>query len=132
MVAAGSRSRLAQLPERVLACQASVPVERPEVTAPNLDPLALDRRSADRPFRDAPIAGDEMIVLPVANVRDPLEPGGEPAPDLLLADEAAPPRIGATWRFEDAFLRKRSHDRVQVVPVERGQHGPESLQPLLL
>ena len=73
-----------------------------------------------------------MIVVPVMNVRYRLEPGGETAPDLVLAHEAAPPRIGATWQSKDAFLRERSHDRVQVVPVERGQHGPESLQPLLL
>src|SRR5207249_20603 len=93
---------------------------------------AVDRRPADRPLGDPAVAADEVIVGPVVHVRNPLEPGGEPPPNLLLADEAAPPRVRAAWGVEDAVIGERGHDRVEVVSVESGEHIPKNVQPLAL
>src|SRR3954469_23326514 len=89
-------SRFADLPERVLACERVVVSEGPQVAAAHFDSLALDRRSADRPLRDAAAAGDEVIVVAVMDVRDPLEARHEPTADLVLAHEARPPGLGTT------------------------------------
>src|SRR6188472_4171107 len=53
-------SQFADLPERVLAGDRVVVSECPEVAAPDLDSLALDRRSGDRRLRNATAAGDEV------------------------------------------------------------------------
>jgi hypothetical protein len=68
-----------------------------------------------------------MVVLHVPDVGDPLEAGGEAAPDFLLADEAAPPGIGPSRGFEDAVLCEVGHDGVQVMSVEGVQDLADGL-----
>src|SRR4051812_4243183 len=66
-------SRLADLPERILASKPAVVVEGPNVAAADFDSLALDRGSGDRPFRHPAVAASEVIVVPVMDVRNAFE-----------------------------------------------------------
>src|SRR4051795_10477927 len=124
-------SRLAELPERVLPGDRVVGSERPQVAAPHLDPLALDGRPADRPFRQPSVATDEVAVAFVVDVGDALEARGQPSAHLALADEPPAPRVGAARGLEHAVLGEVGHDRVEVVTVEGLQHLGQDVQPAL-
>jgi hypothetical protein len=68
-----------------------------------------------------------MLVGAVLNVGDPFEAGSEAAPDLLLADKAAPPGIGPSGGFKDAVFCEVGHDGVQVMSVEGVQDLTDDL-----
>ena len=92
-VRAEIRLWVADLPEAVLADDGAVLRERPQVAAADVDPLACGRRPADGPLGGSATAAREVIVVPVVDVWDALEPGGESAPDLVLAHEPGPPPV---------------------------------------
>src|SRR5215216_1888706 len=112
-------SRFADLPERVLACEPAVLSKGPKVAAPDFDPLALDRRPAYRPLRNATAAASEVVVVAVLDIRDAFEAGRQPPTHFILAYETPPPRIGPARGFEDTAVSEVGHDRVEVVSVER-------------
>src|SRR4051812_1903356 len=95
-------SCFADLPERVLADDRVVVSEGPKIAAADFDSLALDRRPGDRPLRDAAGAGDEMIVVAVVDIGDPLEARRESAAHLVLTHEATSARLGPTRGLEHA------------------------------
>src|SRR5579863_5112230 len=121
-----SRSALDDLPVAVLA-QDSIPAELPEIAAPDADRHAVLRGPGEEPLGDAPIARHEVAVLAVVHVRDPLETGGEAAPDCLLPDEPRAPRLGAAREVERAVVDEVLHDRVEVVAVEGVEDRAERL-----
>ena len=71
------------------------------------------------------IAGNEMAVVHIGDIGDSCETGLDALPHLLLALEATPPRVRASWRLKDAILGEELHDGVHVVAVEGFQEALE-------
>src|SRR5829696_5476187 len=107
----------ADLPEGVLLHDLTV-AERPEVAPADLDPLARGRRAGERPLGGAAIAVDEVVVVPIADIGDAGEPGGERLPYGVAALEPGAPRLGAPRALEHGVVREVGHDHVEVVLVE--------------
>jgi hypothetical protein len=59
-----------------------------------------------------------MPVVPVVDVRNTLETGGEQFSDRLATLRATPPRVMTSRKVEDRMIAEKSHDFVEVVPVE--------------
>src|SRR5439155_25538876 len=110
------------LPIRILADDLTL-LERPEIAAPDLDPLTLDRRPGHGPFGRAadPVGAQEVVVAGVVHVRDPREPLGQARPDRLATDEPRAPWIRSARALEDGIVREELHDCVEIVPVEAVQ-----------
>jgi hypothetical protein len=66
-------SRVAELPEAVLADDLAVEPEGLQVAASHIDALPFDGGAADCPFRHPPGPAGEVIVVPIVNVRNALE-----------------------------------------------------------
>jgi hypothetical protein len=81
------------LPEGILA--ADLPVDELEqVASAHLNGLACPLRPAKRPLRDAAVTADPVGVVAVVDVRNPVEPGLDPFPNLRLPTSRRPPGPG--------------------------------------
>ena len=81
------------LPEGILP--SDLPVrELEQVTPAHLDGLARSLSPANRPLGDAAVTAEPVGVVAVVDVRNPVEPGLNPLPNLLLAHQAPPSRSG--------------------------------------
>src|SRR5512141_2739124 len=96
-------SRRPQLPVRILLHDLAVP-ERPQVATPDLEPLAVHGRATKRPLGCAAITRHEMLVLLVADIRDPGETAGEGLTHRRLAVEALAVRLRAPGCLEHGVV----------------------------
>ena len=130
-VRAPDLSLLPDLPEAVLASDAAIVSEGPEIAAAHVDLLTVDRGSSDRPLGNGATSAGEVVAVVVAHVRDALESRHEPAAHLVLADESSPPRLPSARRLEDAIIGEVRHDRIEVVTVESVHDLVQCLQVLV-
>src|SRR5262245_38663834 len=106
------RSPRSQLPVRVLLHDLAV-AERPQVAAADLEPLTVCCRAAQRPLARAAVAVDEVVVVLVADVRNPREPGRERLADGVETLEPVAPRRLAAGRLEHGVVGEVAQDPVQ-------------------
>jgi hypothetical protein len=59
-----------------------------------------------------------VSVVPVVDVRNPLETGREQSSDLLPTLGATPPRVLASREVEDGMIAEEGHDFAEIMPVE--------------
>ena len=104
------------LAERVLYRNPAA-LEREEITAGDLDSLAISSCSGERPLRHASIAGYEVPSITPVRIRIVIEHGGVRSTDsslslVSLAVDGATPR-----GLEDTVGRHHRHQRIDVVTV---------------
>src|SRR5690349_10118324 len=117
MVGSEAGALLHQLPVGVLV-EDLVAAKLVDVAALIVEPLPVGAGAGDRPDRDRPIAGHEVVDVVPAHVADDLEAVRQHLADGGLAGDPAAAGLGAAGHEEGGVVREERRDPAHVAAVE--------------
>src|ERR1051325_3999622 len=118
---------LDDLPECVLVDDL-VALEAVDVAALVIEVLAVGALAAHRPYRDRPIAGQDVVLVLPAHIGDLLEAVGERLSYRRLALQGAPDRFRPARQAKHPVFGKALDDALDIAAVERRRDLPHQLQ----